>query len=258
MERGELSVDDGRGARASTRPTAWPTWASCPRCRRSSTASSATHQTMLFSATLDGAVKRLVDRYMHDPVLARGRGRRADRRGDGAPLPPRAPDGQGEGRRRRSPRASTARSCSCAPSAAPTGSCTQLEREGVQAARDPRRPPPGRARAGARRLHRRQGAGARRHRRRRTRHPRRRRRRRRALRPAEDDKAYLHRSGRTARAGESGVAVTLMLWNQENDVRVDPAPPRPARSRSSRSSPTTRASPTSPTGIRPTRSRSSA
>ncbi len=38
--------------------------------------------------------------------------------------------------------------------------------------------------------------------------------------PAEDHKAYLHRSGRTARAGESGVAVTLMLWNQENDVRV--------------------------------------
>jgi superfamily II DNA/RNA helicase len=38
--------------------------------------------------------------------------------------------------------------------------------------------------------------------------------------PADDDKAYLHRSGRTARAGESGVAVTLMLWNQENAVRV--------------------------------------
>jgi superfamily II DNA/RNA helicase len=38
--------------------------------------------------------------------------------------------------------------------------------------------------------------------------------------PAEDHKAYLHRSGRTARAGESGVAVTLQLWNQENDVRV--------------------------------------
>ncbi len=38
--------------------------------------------------------------------------------------------------------------------------------------------------------------------------------------PAEDDKAYLHRSGRTARAGESGVAVTLMLWNQENDIRM--------------------------------------
>src|SRR4029079_10585569 len=38
--------------------------------------------------------------------------------------------------------------------------------------------------------------------------------------PSEDEKAYLHRSGRTARAGNSGVAVTLMLWNQENDVRV--------------------------------------
>jgi superfamily II DNA/RNA helicase len=38
--------------------------------------------------------------------------------------------------------------------------------------------------------------------------------------PTDDPKTYLHRSGRTARAGESGVAVTLMLWNQENDVRV--------------------------------------
>jgi len=38
--------------------------------------------------------------------------------------------------------------------------------------------------------------------------------------PPEDEKAYLHRSGRTARAGEKGVAVTLMLYNQENEVRV--------------------------------------
>ncbi|MBM3671962.1 MAG: DEAD/DEAH box helicase [Actinobacteria bacterium] len=38
--------------------------------------------------------------------------------------------------------------------------------------------------------------------------------------PTDDHKNYLHRSGRTARAGESGVAVTLMLWNQENAVRV--------------------------------------
>jgi superfamily II DNA/RNA helicase len=33
--------------------------------------------------------------------------------------------------------------------------------------------------------------------------------------PPEDHKAYLHRSGRTARAGESGTAVTLVLWDQE-------------------------------------------
>jgi superfamily II DNA/RNA helicase len=38
--------------------------------------------------------------------------------------------------------------------------------------------------------------------------------------PTDDHKAYLHRSGRTARAGESGVAVTLMRWNEENHVRT--------------------------------------
>jgi superfamily II DNA/RNA helicase len=38
--------------------------------------------------------------------------------------------------------------------------------------------------------------------------------------PPEDHKAYLHRSGRTARAGALGVAVMLTLWNQENVVRV--------------------------------------
>jgi superfamily II DNA/RNA helicase len=38
--------------------------------------------------------------------------------------------------------------------------------------------------------------------------------------PPEDHKAYLHRSGRTARAGAVGVAVMLTLWNQENEVRV--------------------------------------
>lgn len=36
--------------------------------------------------------------------------------------------------------------------------------------------------------------------------------------PPEDAKAYLHRSGRTARAGAKGVAVSLALWNQELDM----------------------------------------
>jgi superfamily II DNA/RNA helicase len=36
--------------------------------------------------------------------------------------------------------------------------------------------------------------------------------------PPEDNKAYLHRSGRTARAGEEGLVVTLVLWNQRLEV----------------------------------------
>ncbi|MEZ5281581.1 MAG: DEAD/DEAH box helicase [Acidimicrobiales bacterium] len=37
--------------------------------------------------------------------------------------------------------------------------------------------------------------------------------------PPDDHKTYLHRSGRTARAGESGTAVTLVLWDEELNVR---------------------------------------
>ena len=37
--------------------------------------------------------------------------------------------------------------------------------------------------------------------------------------PPDEHKTYLHRSGRTARAGESGVAATLALWNEELTVR---------------------------------------
>jgi superfamily II DNA/RNA helicase len=38
--------------------------------------------------------------------------------------------------------------------------------------------------------------------------------------PPEDPKAYLHRSGRTARAGRTGVAVTLLLWDQEKEAEA--------------------------------------
>ena len=37
--------------------------------------------------------------------------------------------------------------------------------------------------------------------------------------PPEDHKAYLHRSGRTARAGGKGLVVTLLLWDQELEVK---------------------------------------
>ena len=38
--------------------------------------------------------------------------------------------------------------------------------------------------------------------------------------PPEDQKAYLHRSGRTARAGSTGVVVSLLLWNQIVEAEV--------------------------------------
>jgi superfamily II DNA/RNA helicase len=36
--------------------------------------------------------------------------------------------------------------------------------------------------------------------------------------PPEDHKGYLHRSGRTARAGKTGLVVTLVLWNEQLEV----------------------------------------
>jgi len=36
--------------------------------------------------------------------------------------------------------------------------------------------------------------------------------------PPQDQKAYLHRSGRTARAGRSGMVVTFVLWNHVAEV----------------------------------------
>ena len=38
--------------------------------------------------------------------------------------------------------------------------------------------------------------------------------------PPEDQKAYLHRSGRTTRAGSTGIVVSLLLWNQIVEAEV--------------------------------------
>jgi superfamily II DNA/RNA helicase len=36
--------------------------------------------------------------------------------------------------------------------------------------------------------------------------------------PPDDPKTYVHRSGRTARAGEAGLVVTLVEWDEVNEV----------------------------------------
>jgi len=177
------------------------------------------HQTMLFSATLDGAVKRLVDRYMHDPVLHAV-----------AETEPTVEEMEhrfllvhqmdkvkvaaaiARGVERTLVFVRTKRGADRL--------VTQLDREGVYALAihgDLRQGARERALAdftsgkvsvlvatdvAARGIHV-DGVDVVVH-----------------YDPAEDQKAYLHRSGRTARAGESGVAVTLQLWNQENDTRV--------------------------------------
>jgi superfamily II DNA/RNA helicase len=177
------------------------------------------HQTMLFSATLDGAVKRLVDRYMNDPV--------SHEVGDAEPTVDemdhvflaihqmdkvKVAASIAKGANRTLMFVRTKRGADRLVS--------QLKREGVRAATihgDLRQGARERSLAdftsgkahvlvatdvAARGIHV-DGVDVVIH-----------------FDPPEDEKAYLHRSGRTARAGESGVAVTLMLWNQENEIRV--------------------------------------
>jgi superfamily II DNA/RNA helicase len=179
----------------------------------------APHQTMLFSATLDGAVKRLVDRYMNDPVSHEvGESEPTVDEMDHVFLAIHQMDkvkvaaAIAKGANRTLMFMRTKRGADRLVS--------QLRREGVHAGAihgDLRQGARERALAdfmsgkvkvlvatdvAARGIHV-DGVDVVIH-----------------FDPPEDEKAYLHRSGRTARAGESGVAVTLMLWNQENEIRV--------------------------------------
>ncbi len=179
----------------------------------------AEHQTMLFSATLDGAVKRLVDRYMNDPVSHEvGESEPTVDEMDHVFLAIHQMDkvkvaaSIAKGANRTMMFMRTKRGADRLVS--------QLRREGVHAVAihgDLRQGAREKALAdfmsgkvhvlvatdvAARGIHV-DGVDVVVH-----------------FDPPEDEKAYLHRSGRTARAGESGVAVTLMLWNQENEIRV--------------------------------------
>jgi superfamily II DNA/RNA helicase len=179
----------------------------------------APHQTMLFSATLDGAVRRLVDRYLHDPVhhevvsdepTVEEMEHRFLRVHDMDKVKVAAAISAGVPR--------TLMFCNTKRAA--DRLITKLQREGVRAAaihgdlsqaarersladfKGGKVPVLVATDVAARGIHV-DGIDVVVH-----------------YDPADDDKAYLHRSGRTARAGESGVAVTLMLWNEENAIRV--------------------------------------
>ncbi len=142
------------------------------------------HQTLLFSATLDGAVDGLVRRYQTDPGAPRGRGSAGHRRRDDPPLPARPRDGQGQGGGGHRQRLRPHHHVQPHQARLPTGWPRKLQKEGVEAAAihgDLRQNAAG---EGAGRVHRRQAPGAGGHRRRRPWHPRRRRRRGHPLRPA--------------------------------------------------------------------------
>ena len=64
-----LPAGPGRASPSWTRPTRWPTWASCRRSPRCWTRCAPSGQRMLFSATLDRNVDLLVRRYLTDPVV---------------------------------------------------------------------------------------------------------------------------------------------------------------------------------------------
>ena len=169
---------------SSTRPTTWPTSASCRSCADLLDQTPAGGQRLLFSATLDGDVATLVEQYLTDPAVHARARRRGVGRHDDPPRVPRPARRQVRPRRPHRAPARGARSCSCGPSTAPIGWPSNCGRLGVAAgALHGGRTQSQRTRA-LDGVQGRLGAGAGRHRCRRPWHPRRRRLARAARRPA--------------------------------------------------------------------------
>ena len=196
----------------------------------------ADRQTMLFSATMPGEVVTLARRHLHRPTNIRAEEpRRAGRAAaDHAARLPDAPDGQDRGRWPGCcrPRTAACPWCSARPSGPPTRSSTALTDRGFAAARRARRPGPVASASG------RCGPSA-------------------AgkidvlvatdvaargidvddvthvvnYECPDDEKTYLHRIGRTGRAGRTGVAVTFVDWRDMQRWKLidERAAPRPAR-----------------------------
>ena len=215
IDRGDVDLSTSRSP-CSTRPTRWPTWASCPRSRALLDMTPPNGQRLLFSATLDGDVDPLVRRYLRDPVDAlahpstRGRRRwtttccsstrptRTGHRADRRPRRPHDPVRPHPARRR--PAGRPPRCCRAYRRAR----CTAASRS--RAHPHARRVPQGRSPAlvatdvAARGIHV-DGISLVVH-----------------VDPPTDPKDYLHRAGRTARAGESGTVVTLASPKQQRMV----------------------------------------
>ena len=177
-------------------------------------------QTMLFSATLDGDVGHLIRRYLQRPRRGRHRRRHRHRRHDAPPVPRRPPHGQGPGRRVDQPGHPASWPCSATRSGCAIASPKRSYDLGVDAAaihgdlpqvareRALRRFAEGKLAVlvatdvAARGLDI-DDVGAVVH-----------------YDPPKDAKEYLHRSGRTARAGRDGWAVTLVEYNQHTQMRI--------------------------------------
>ena len=98
-----LPPGPGRRSPSWTRPTRWPTWASCRRSPSCLDQVAPGGQPMLFSATLDRNVDRLVRRYLTDPVAHSVDPSAATVTHDGAPRAARAGRRQARARPPRSP-----------------------------------------------------------------------------------------------------------------------------------------------------------